>query len=153
MSLKKNSLRAFKQITNLGNLLPLQKLFRSRKAILLKQIHNFLSYFVSALVSLVCGKFPQMKISMHIVFIFFVFKHTYQEKWPKTANGPVGLNVQNHVEQANNLEVFDSMHKMGAKYALDYHTGTVTPSPVSTIKILYLVLNIQIKSNSPIANP
>jgi hypothetical protein len=58
-------------------------------------------------------------------------------------NGPVGLNVQIHVEQAYNLELFKSKHNMGAKYALDYHRGTVTPSPVQvgTIKILYLVLN------------
>ena len=67
---------------------------------------------------------------MHIVFIIFIFKHTYQEKWSKTANGPVGLNVQNHVEQANNLEIFKSKHNMGANYALDYHRGTVTPIPV-----------------------
>ena len=41
------------------------------------------------------------------------------------------------MEQANNLEVFNSKHNMGAKYALDHPRGTVTPSPVSAIKILY----------------
>ena len=92
-----------------------------------------------------------MKIYLYAYCIYNLYFQTYQKK--QTANGPVGLNVQNHVEQANNLEVLNSKDNMGAKYALDYHAGTVTPSPVSTIKILYLVLNIQIKSNSPIANP
>ena len=90
--------------------------------------------------------------NIYAYFIYIFYFQTYQKQ---TANGPVGLNVQNHVEQANNLEVLKSKHNMGAKYALDYHRGTVTPTPVqvSTIRILYLVLNIKITSNSPIANP
>ena len=55
-------------------------------------------------------------------------KKKYQGK--QTANGPAGLNVQNHVEQAHNPELFKSKHNMGAKYALDYQRGTVTPTLV-----------------------
>ena len=37
------------------------------------------------------------------------------------------------MEQANNLEVFNTLHKMGVKHALDHQRGTVTPSPVCVI--------------------
>ena len=70
-------------------------------------------------------------------------------------NGLHGQVAVQHVDQARNLELFNSEHNMEAKYVLDYHRETVTPSPVqvSAIKILYLVLNIQITSHSLIANP
>ena len=72
-----------------------------------------------------------------------------------TVNGQDGQVALQHVDQACNLDLFKSKHKMGAKYVLDYHRGTVTPCPVqvSTIRILYLVLNIQITRNYLIANP
>ena len=45
-------------------------------------------------------------------------------------NGLLGQAAVQHVEQERNQELFKSKHNMGAKYVLDYHRGTVTPSPV-----------------------
>ena len=52
-------------------------------------------------------------------------------------NGLCGQVAVQHVDQARNLELFNSEHNMEAKYVLDYHRETVTPSPVqvSTFKI------------------
>ena len=52
-------------------------------------------------------------------------------------HGLCGQGAVQHVEQARNLEPFKSKHNTRAKYVLDYHRGTVTPSPaqVSTFKI------------------
>ena len=45
-------------------------------------------------------------------------------------NGLHGQVALLHVDQARNLELFKYKRNMGANYALDYHRGTVTTTPV-----------------------
>ena len=45
-------------------------------------------------------------------------------------NGLHGQVAVLHVDQARNLELFKYKRNMGANYALDYHRGTVTTTPV-----------------------
>ena len=44
-------------------------------------------------------------------------------------NGLYGQLAVQLVDQVGNLEPFKSKHKTRARYVLDYHRGTVTPSP------------------------
>ena len=47
-------------------------------------------------------------------------------------NGLHGQVAVLHVDQARNLELFKYKRNMGANYALDYHRGTVTSTPVQS---------------------
>ena len=47
-------------------------------------------------------------------------------------NGLHGQVAVLHVAQARNLELFKYKRNMGANYALDYHRGTVTTTPVQS---------------------